>query len=125
VEWSTKSVRDAFFASPIFPRLLNGDAIKETIIRGVNSGMLAYVGKKGEEYDPFIFGGGLNSGDVEISGEMFIISKDIAEKYKSGTAGPKAVPGATQEPFKPYTGAEPVKEGNKPDQQPQNIKSMV
>ena len=31
VEWSTKSVRDAFFASPQFPRLLKGDAITEFI----------------------------------------------------------------------------------------------
>ena len=44
-EWSTKAVRDAFFASPLFPRLLNPDAIKETIARGVSNGQLAYVGK--------------------------------------------------------------------------------
>ncbi len=30
-EWSTKGVRDAFFASPQFPRLLFPDEIKETI----------------------------------------------------------------------------------------------
>ncbi len=29
-EWSTKAVRDAFFASPLFPRLLNADSVKET-----------------------------------------------------------------------------------------------
>jgi hypothetical protein len=37
-EWSTKAVRDAFFASPLFPRLLNPDAVKETIARGVEGG---------------------------------------------------------------------------------------
>jgi hypothetical protein len=37
-EWNTKAVRDAFYASPLFPRLLNPDAIKETIARGVSNG---------------------------------------------------------------------------------------
>src|SRR5439155_5025089 len=31
-EWSTKSVRDAFFASPQFPRLLNSESLKETTL---------------------------------------------------------------------------------------------
>ena len=56
VEWSTKSVRDAFYASPLFPRLLNAEGVKETIARGVTEGLLAYVGKKGHGlYEPFIF----------------------------------------------------------------------
>ena len=46
-EWNTRAVRDAFFASPLFPRLLNADAVKETIARGVSNGQLAYVGKTG------------------------------------------------------------------------------
>jgi hypothetical protein len=41
-------VRDAFFASPQFPRLLNPDSVKDTIARGVENGMLGYVGKKGD-----------------------------------------------------------------------------
>ncbi|MDX1523079.1 MAG: DUF499 domain-containing protein, partial [Anaerolineae bacterium] len=44
-EWSTRSVRDAFFASPQFPKLLNAEAVKETIANGVSNGILAYVGK--------------------------------------------------------------------------------
>jgi hypothetical protein len=44
-EWSTKSVREAFFASPQFPRLLNGDVVKEAIAKGVSESRLAYVGK--------------------------------------------------------------------------------
>ncbi len=47
VEWSTKAVRDAFYASPLFPRLLRPEAVKETIAKGVSEGLLAYVGKKG------------------------------------------------------------------------------
>ena len=45
-EWSAKAVRDAFFASPKFPRLLNADAVKQTIYRGVEAGMMAYVVKE-------------------------------------------------------------------------------
>src|SRR5712692_10395568 len=55
-EWSTKAVRDALFASPLFPRLLNPDAIKETIARGVSNGQLAYIGKTASgKYHPFSF----------------------------------------------------------------------
>jgi hypothetical protein len=81
-EWSTKSVRDAFFASPQFPKLLNAEVVKDTIARGVSNGLLAYVGKKGSEYDPFIYGSNLNSKDVEISEDMFIIGKETAEEFK-------------------------------------------
>ena len=44
-EWSTKAVKDAVFASPLFPRLLNGDLIRDTIARGVSNSVLAYVGQ--------------------------------------------------------------------------------
>jgi len=66
-EWSTKAVRDAFFASPQFPRLLNGDIVKETIARGVSGGMLAYVGKSGNTYKPFVFEESLAAEEVEVS----------------------------------------------------------
>ena len=50
IEWSTKSVRDAFFASPQFPRLLYPDSIRETIARGVSEGLIGYGARtaKGE-----------------------------------------------------------------------------
>ena len=81
VEWSTKSVRDAFFASPQFPRLLKADSIKETIARGVSGSIIAYVGKSGSSYKPFIFGKTMSDEDVEISDEMFIITADEAKKH--------------------------------------------
>ncbi len=80
-EWSTKSVRDAFFASPQFPRLLDGDAVKETIARGVSGGMLAYVGKTGDSYNPFTFGTTIGPKDVELSEDMFIITAEEAKKH--------------------------------------------
>jgi Protein of unknown function (DUF499) len=81
-EWSTKSVRDAFFASPQFPRLTNPDALKETISRGVGNGLLAYIGKTASnDYKPFYFSQALMTADVELSDEMFIITKETADAY--------------------------------------------
>ncbi|HOV80171.1 MAG TPA: DUF499 domain-containing protein [Bacillota bacterium] len=80
-EWSTRAVRDAFFASPQFPRLLDADSIKDTIARGVTAGIIAYVGKAGAGgYDPFYFGESLAAGDVEISDDVFIITAEEAKK---------------------------------------------
>lgn len=80
-EWSTKAVRNAFFASPQFPRLLNPDSIRDTLSRGVANGMLAYVGKTPEgHYKPFYFNTSLSPTDIEISDDMFIISADEAKK---------------------------------------------
>jgi hypothetical protein len=81
-EWSIKAIRDAFYASPLFPRLLNPESIKDTIARGVAEGQFAYVGKapKGG-YSPFYFKKPLNSGEVEISDDMFLIKAAEAEKH--------------------------------------------
>jgi len=81
-EWSTIAVRDAFFASPQFPRLLDGDTVRGTIARGVANGILAYVGKSPEGgYDPFYFEKSLSAGEVEISEDMFIITAEEAKKH--------------------------------------------
>jgi Protein of unknown function (DUF499) len=81
-EWSTKAVRDAFFASPLFPRLLNGDVVKDAIARGVRDGNLAYIAKIGENYEPFQYQCTVNSTDIEISDDVFIITQETAENYK-------------------------------------------
>ncbi|MGP8234160.1 MAG: ATP-binding protein [Limisphaerales bacterium] len=82
-EWPTKAVRDAFFASPKFPRLTNPDVLKETISRGVADGRLAYVGKTSSgTYKPFEFNKALMTADVEFSEDMFIITKETAEEYQ-------------------------------------------
>jgi hypothetical protein len=93
-EWSTQSVRDAFFASPQFPKLLNAEAVKETIARGVANGLLAYVGKTADGgYDPFCYNISLNPSDVEISEEMFIVTKETAEDYRKTKAASPVEPG--------------------------------
>jgi hypothetical protein len=95
-EWSTKSVRDAFFAAPQFPRLTNPELLKETISRGVGNGQLAYVGKgaaglpagQAGEYKPFCHNKPLMTADVELSDDMFIITKETAEAYLKSRATP-------------------------------------
>lgn len=91
-EWNTKAVRDAFYASPQFPRLLNADVVKDTIARGVEGGFLAYVGKGANgEYKPFIFANSLRVGEVELSEDVYIITKETAEAYQQ-SAQEKAAP---------------------------------
>ena len=83
-EWSTRAVRDAFFASPVFPRLLDPDVLKTTIAHGANNGLLAYTGAKVEgEYSLFYYKDEphLHADEVEISDDTFIIPKPMAEAY--------------------------------------------
>ncbi len=78
-EWSTRSVRDAFFASPQFPRLLQPENLKDTIARGVTNKNIGYVGKLSSgDYEPFYFGVSINKADIEISDDMFIITEKTA-----------------------------------------------
>jgi len=82
-----------FFASPQFPKLLNADVIKETITRGVGGGLLGYVGKAPSGgYDPFCYSITLNSNDIEIAEDMFIITKEMAERYKAEQGRPSPEP---------------------------------
>jgi hypothetical protein len=83
-EWGTQAVRDMFFASPLFPRLLNPEVLKETIARGANNGLLAYVGQKvSGEYALFYYNDKphLHADEVEISDETFLLPKPEAEVY--------------------------------------------
>ncbi len=78
-EWNTRSVRDAFYASPLFPRLMNPESIKGTIARGVSLGLMACVTKDGSAYDTFIYKENVTAADIDISGDVYLIRKDVAE----------------------------------------------
>ena len=98
IEWSTKSVRDAFYSAPQFPRLLNQDSIRDTIAKGVSSGVLGYVGKVGDKYDPFQFSASMNQADIEISDDAYIITAERAREYmQSGSASKAAQPSAQKQ----------------------------
>lgn len=116
-EWSTKAVRDAFFASPRFPRLVNPEAVKQTISRGVEAGMLAYVVKEQSgSYDPFVFRKALLESELELADDVFIITREHAEAYEvrqeagqSGVPGPTAPTAASSDPVEQlYDGAPTV-----------------
>jgi len=92
-EWSTKSVRDAFFATPKFPRLLSVEAVKQVIQNGVGNGFFAYVGKSAKgDYQPFVFNQPMMTGDIELSDEVFLIRKDAAEEYQKTKASGAVYP---------------------------------
>lgn len=81
-EWSTRSVRDAFYASPRFPRLMRADIVRETIARGVSEGVLAYVGKgSAGEYIPMHYKQMLNPTDIDLSDDMYLITSTTADAY--------------------------------------------
>jgi len=94
-EWSTKAVRDAVFASPLFPRLLNGDLIRDTIAKGVSNSILAYVGKAaGGKYEPFLFGTSMIAPEVEVSDDVFVVTAEVAEAYRQTLTKPLEPVGA-------------------------------
>ena len=106
-EWSTKGVRDAFFASPQFPRLLDPEAIRETIARGVHQGDIGYVGKRADgEYEPFYFEREINFMDVEIADDMYIVDRETASEFGNRLADPAREIGGAQLPSSQDSGGE-------------------
>jgi len=67
--------RDAFFASPKFPRLLSADAIRDTIVRA--SPMVAGLHRQNRQrrLQPFAFNQAIMTADIEFSEEMFLITE--------------------------------------------------
>ena len=96
-EWNTKSVRDYFFASPRFPRLLVSDAIKTTISRGIQDGHFACCGKSGAgTYEPFLYKTTVPERDVEISDGVVLIPKAEAEAYRDRARRPAGAGAGTE-----------------------------
>ena len=104
-EWSTKSVQNVFYASPLFPRLTHPARVKDAIVRGVTNGALAYVGKAGNRYDPFLYKTSVSPLEIEISEDTFIIPATLAEEYLIRTREPPRLDSmeivAHQSEFKP------------------------
>jgi hypothetical protein len=111
-EWSTKAVRDAFYASPQFPRIASDEVIKQTIAGGVTSGVLAYVGKTSEGvYLPFYFKQTCSAKDIELTDDMYIIKGETAEAVLAQAQAQKVAPVA---PTPSITTVTPVKENGVP-----------
>lgn len=90
VEWPTQHVRDTFYASPIFPRLLHPEKIVECIKRGVEDGTFGYGGvTENGSYDPFYFFESLPISNIEINQDMYLIPQERAKAYKEQISKPK------------------------------------
>ena len=82
-EWSTKAVRNAFYSSPLLPRLINADAVKRAIADGVQQGLFGYATKdasgrlKLEKLKESLF-----DSDVEISDDVYILKAEEAQKLR-------------------------------------------
>lgn len=80
-EWSTRAVRDAFFASPTLPRLLNPDSIKQTIAKGVSEKLLGLARRQpGGQLVLDRFGVTTIEADVEIEDDLFLLRAEDAKK---------------------------------------------
>jgi hypothetical protein len=80
-EWSTNSVRDAFFSSPQLPRLLEVDAIKRTIADGVSQGTLGLATKESSGQLKLLrFNCSCSEADVEFADDVFLLKADDARK---------------------------------------------
>jgi hypothetical protein len=61
----------------------------DTIARGVENGMLGYVGKKADGgYAPFHWNSPLSFQDVEISDDVYIVQREVAEAFSAGSIIP-------------------------------------
>ena len=79
-EWATKAVRDAFFASPALPRLIEPGSIKQTIADGVRPRLLGYARKEGGRAILERFGEPLGESEVEISEDFVLLKAEDAQK---------------------------------------------
>jgi len=81
-EWSTKAIRDAFFASPALPRLLDPDTIKRTIADGVSSNLFGYARKEGDRLVLERFGESMMEMEIEIADDVFLLKAEDAQKLQ-------------------------------------------
>ena len=83
-EWSTKGVRDMFFASPKFPRLLSPEVLRDTTAEGVKAGKFGYVGKGNGDYQdrPIIDDPNFGPTNVEISDQVVLLRREKALALK-------------------------------------------
>lgn len=97
---------------------MNPAAAKEVIASGVSGGLIAYVGRTANGYDPFVYQRGIGATEVEISEDVFIIKKETAEEYLTATEkGPEsenegAEPKLTSESGGGGTGASDTRESD-------------
>lgn len=85
--WNTRSLRDAFFASPTYPRVESVDTIKAMIAKGVQEGTFAIGQGQPGEAELLT---GVAIGDVDLSLDTFLVRPADISIY-------------TPKPFKPMS----------------------
>lgn len=80
--WPTISIRDSFFSSPSFPRILKTESLKNAIAKGVANGIFAYCQFKDNKVSDVLIGKTISNTDIELSNEVCILQADEAKKYQ-------------------------------------------
>ena len=80
--WSLKDLRDVFYSSPKFPRILHSDGLKNTIINGISNSLFALAQKQGNDIKEVIIGKTIAKGEFELSDEFVILSSDEAKRLQ-------------------------------------------
>lgn len=80
--WTTKQIRDAFYSSPIFPKLKNPVSISSTISKGVANSILGYCQLQAGEVTNVVIGKSINASEIEISDDVAILKSEDARKYE-------------------------------------------
>lgn len=88
-EWSTKAVRDAVYASPVFTRLLRAEALKDTIARGVSEGRFGYATKRDGTYVRVSVDEPMSATDVEFDDDVVLLPADRARALKTEPLPPE------------------------------------
>ncbi len=87
-EWTTKDMRDAFYASPQFPRLTDSQVLRKTIADAVRRGKFGYAGKSPDgSYQPVLIDEpSFGEADVEFSEQVVLLPRETALALKEGKA---------------------------------------
>lgn len=80
--WTTKAVRDAFYASPLLPRLTEPSAILRAIDEAVSEGLVAYAGRTSAGgYRPLYIGAPVPPLELEFSDDWVLLKPDVARRH--------------------------------------------
>lgn len=79
-EWTTVEARNAFYSSPLLPRLLDPGCLKRTILDAVREGKVGYAERPGPDgkYHGLRFEVELGELEVELSDDLVLLTADRA-----------------------------------------------
>jgi hypothetical protein len=112
---STKELRDAFLSYTYLPMIPSTDALRDTIIQGIENGDFAYARGSKEKFHPPLIGRTIERDAVEFADDAFLLRSE--EAYKLLGTTPRTPPKIT--PPTGGTGTTP------PPQPPEGIESYA